>query len=81
MARLSQFTAAAAATLSLLVLLAGPVNAQDNITIYSTVIFSRMGERTPLLTLPDETVHLTSYGAQQMYQMVSLHLDCTKIKH
>lgn len=38
-------------------------------TVYSTFIFARTGERTPQLLL-DQDLRLTSYGAQQMYDMV-----------
>jgi hypothetical protein len=61
----------ACAVLSRILLLALPLGAlADNITVFSTVIFSRVGERTPVLNLANETVHLTSYGASQMYEMV-----------
>jgi hypothetical protein len=42
-----------------------------NYTIHSTVIFSRTGDRTPLL-VPGESPHLTTLGAQQMYNLVGL---------
>jgi hypothetical protein len=71
MKRILSLTAAALLGLMVLVGL-GRAQVEDNITVYSTVIFSRMGERTPVLNLANETVHLTSYGAEQMYQMASL---------
>jgi hypothetical protein len=43
----------------------------QNYTIHSSVIFSRTGDRTPLLLL-DTNPQLTSLGAQQMYSLVRI---------
>ncbi|KAF2401366.1 phosphoglycerate mutase-like protein [Trichodelitschia bisporula] len=45
------------------------VSAQTVFTVHSTVIFARVGDRTPLST--DDPVQLTSLGAQQMYNLGS----------
>jgi hypothetical protein len=38
-------------------------------TVYSSVVYARTGERTPMLS--GDALRLTSYGANQMYLLVS----------
>jgi hypothetical protein len=43
-------------------------NGTGGYTVIASVIFARTGERTPILS--QDTVQLTPYGAQQMYNLV-----------
>jgi hypothetical protein len=68
-------TVASAATVALALLLAlplavGQVSPPSSTTVYATVVVARTGERSPELLAVNSTLEITSYGANQMFNMV-----------
>jgi len=63
----------AATTLVFASLLVGAL-AQSAVTsgyhVYATFIYARTGERTPSMMAPQIPMHLTSSGANQMYDLL-----------
>ncbi|KAF2667778.1 phosphoglycerate mutase-like protein [Microthyrium microscopicum] len=52
----------------------GQANETTQYTVYATFIYARTGERTPQL-IPDQELTLTSFGAQQMYNLGGFFRD------
>jgi hypothetical protein len=59
--------AALAAALAWLSFIRG-VKSQNNEVVFTSVVYARIGERTPIIG--NGYWHLTSYGANQMYNLV-----------
>ena len=68
LSRLADLAGRAAAAALVLATLLNAVSAQK---VYSSFIYARTGERTPSLLAVNSSLRLTSYGAHQMYDMVS----------
>jgi hypothetical protein len=70
-------TVAYAASVALALLLAlplavGQTSPSSSTTVYATVVVARTGERSPELVAENSTLEITSYGANQMFNMVGV---------
>ena len=61
---------ALAALLAGLPLVAAQTSPPMSTTVYAAVVVARTGERYPMLESLNTSLEITSYGANQMYNMV-----------
>jgi serine acetyltransferase len=80
-------SAATAISLGLVLLHALPLvvgqssSAGASSTVYATVVVARTGERTPELMAINNTLEITSYGANQMFNMVGATITTSARLH
>ncbi len=58
------------ALLHALPLAVGQTSPPSSTTVYATVVVARTGERNPELMAQNSSLEITSYGANQMFNMV-----------